>query len=532
MRSRELNDLLQHQSDVADVQKRLNDAQSQAERIQVTDESLQHIRLAANAADQASTKLGVAATRIRFDIPGNRLTGIEVTGATLTDPPTTIEVVQPVSIVIPERGRILIEPAITNRAQLVHAEREAREELRAALRDAGVQSLAEAQLLRDQRRDLEVTSRAAKQELERVAPSSDAMTLQRRIDELRKWQASLPSEWKTVDLLQRHHAERKFHNAQTEVQKARNEERIARVAVDQRERTVAEHREKALDAQSTLRFQAEIIQGLQVKLLSDADTMPDDKLAASTATKARAVTEQQAIVSALEDQWSESTKLQLEARINRLKTSLEQRAKSRIDARIEIVQLRERIESGGGAGIDESVDRTHHELEQATLRRVRFDRDIQVLDLLSSTLRGAETEAKECFLVPVLNRVRPYLQMLFPNAAISMDEDLNIVGMSRRPGYRERFDHLRMGTQEQIAVLVRLAFAEMLVDQGAPAAVILDDALVFSDDQRMRLMFDILSHAAERVQIEVFTCREQLFEGLGAHQLQLTSIDRESLRSA
>ena len=204
MRSRELNDLLQHQSDVADVQKRLNDAQSQAERIQVTDESLQHIRLAANAADQASTKLGVAATRIRFDIPGNRLTGIEVTGATLTDPPTTIEVVQPVSIVIPERGRILIEPAITNRAQLVHAEREAREELRAALRDAGVQSLAEAQLLRDQRRDLEVTSRAAKQELERVAPSSDAMTLQRRIDELRKWQASLPSEWKTVDLLQRH----------------------------------------------------------------------------------------------------------------------------------------------------------------------------------------------------------------------------------------------------------------------------------------------------------------------------------------
>ena len=97
---------------------------------------------------------------------------------------------------------------------------------------------------------------------------------------------------------------------------------------------------------------------------------------------------------------------------------------------------------------------------------------------------------------------------------------------------RSVFDHLSMGTQEQIAVLVRLAFAEMLVDQGAPAAVILDDALVFSDDQRMRLMFDILSHAAQRVQIVVFTCREQLFEGLGAHQLQLTSIDRESLRSA
>ena len=531
-RSGELNDLLQHLSDVADVQKRLGDAQDQAERIQVTDKSLQRIRLATNAADQASSKLSVAATRIRLDIPGDRLTGIEVTGATLTDPPSTIEAIQAVAILIPERGRILIEPAITDRAQLVHAERVAGEELRAALRDAGVQTLAEAQLLRDQRRDLEVTATAAKQELERIAPSSDAITMERRIAELRKWLASLPSERKTVDPLQRHHVEGEFHNAQIEVRKARNEERIARVAVDERERAVAEHREKTLDAQSTLRIQTEILKGLQAKLLSDADAMPDHKLAEATATDTREVTEQRAIVSGLEVQWSESTKLQLKARINRLQSSLEQRAKARIDARIEIVQLRERIESGGGAGIDESVDRTNYELEQATLRHARFDRDIQVLDLLSSTLRGAETEAKERYLAPVLNRVHPYLQMLFPNAEISMDEDLNVVGMSRRQGHEERFDHLSMGTQEQIAVLVRLAFAEMLVDQGAPAAVILDDALVFSDDQRMRLMFDILSHAAQRVQIVVFTCREQLFEGLGARQLQLTSIDRESLRSA
>ena len=66
-------------------------------------------------------------------------------------------------------------------------------------------------------------------------------------------------------------------------------------------------------------------------------------------------------------------------------------------------------------------------------------------------------------------------------------------------GTRRIFDHAEHGcTQEQIAVLVRLAFAEMLVEQGAPAAVILDDALAFSGDRRMRLMFDILSHAARK----------------------------------
>ena len=68
-----------------------------------------------------------------------------------------------------------------------------------------------------------------------------------------------------------------------------------------------------------------------------------------------------------------------------------------------------------------------------------------------------------------------------------------------------------MGTQEQIAVLVRLAFAEMLAEQGHPATVVLDDALVFSDDQRMNRMFDILSMAGAKVQVLIFTCREQLF---------------------
>ncbi len=136
------------------------------------------------------------------------------------------------------------------------------------------------------------------------------------------------------------------------------------------------------------------------------------------------------------------------------------------DRRTEIARLRERVELHDSAGIDEALEHSKRQLEQATRQRDRLQREIEVLDLLLSTLREAENEAKERYLAPVLDRVRPYLQMLFPNAEISMDEELNITGMSRHSGYEERFDHLSMGTQEQIAVLVRLAFAEMLVDQG------------------------------------------------------------------
>ena len=80
-----------------------------------------------------------------------------------------------------------------------------------------------------------------------------------------------------------------------------------------------------------------------------------------------------------------------------------------------------------------------------------------------------------------------------------------------------------MGKQEQIAVLIRLAFAEMLVEQGHPATFVLDDALVFSDERRMGRMFDILNMAGQQVQIIVLTCREQLFEGVGGRRLSLKS---------
>ena len=531
-RSAELSDLLRRQGDIEAAQERLTVAQGEAEKIHVTDESLQRIREAAENADQANARLRVAATHINFDIHSDCLAGIEVDGAALSDPPETIEAVEPVVVSIPERGRIQIEPAIADRDQLQRAEREAKEDLRAALGAVGAASLTDAQILRDQRRDLEVTAGAARQELERLAPSDGAPTLQPRIDELHQALEALPSQGKAVQLPPREHAEAALQSAQAELQKARDEERIAREAVNMRAEAVSDLSVKVRTLENAGSSQTELIEKRQERLRSDSEAVSDRQLAEVSGAAARAVTEQQQIVSALEEGWSGSAKAQLEARISRLETAIEQRAISRTDVRIDIVRLSERVEVHDSAGIDEAIEHTRHELEQATRRRDRLNREVAILDLLSETLHAAESEARERYLAPVVDRVHPYLQMLFPDAEISMDEDLNITGMARRGGYEESFDHLSMGTQEQIAVLVRLAFAEMLVDQGAPAAVILDDALVFSDDRRMRLMFDILSHAAQRVQIVVFTCREQLFEGLGAHHLQLAAADPESLRSA
>ena len=53
--------------------------------------------------------------------------------------------------------------------------------------------------------------------------------------------------------------------------------------------------------------------------------------------------------------------------------------------------------------------------------------------------------------------------------------------------------------------------------------MVLDDALVFSDDERMQRMFRVLERAAKRLQILVLTCRERLFQDLAGTRLHLES---------
>jgi uncharacterized protein YhaN len=138
-------------------------------------------------------------------------------------------------------------------------------------------------------------------------------------------------------------------------------------------------------------------------------------------------------------------------------------------------------------------------------------------------LRDAERDAKERYVGPLLRRIRPYLQALFPGCELAVDEAFRITTVARA-GAPEPFERLSEGTREQIAILTRLAFAALLAEQGRPAVVVLDDALVFADDQRIERMFEILADAARQLQIIVLTCRERVFQDLAAHRLRLEQV--------
>src|SRR3546814_5098959 len=71
------------------------------------------------------------------------------------------------------------------------------------------------------------------------------------------------------------------------------------------------------------------------------------------------------------------------------------------------------------------------------------------------------------------------------------------------------------GTREQLGVLARLAYADLLQQAGRPTLLVLDDTLVHADQARRELMKRALYDAASRHQVLLFTCHAEAWQDMG-----------------
>ena len=535
-RQARLRDLEGRHEKAKAAEKRQREAQ-QAAAILVTDDAIQAIRKAAQRLETVQNRLNAAATLISFDMTADGVSGIEVDGEPLTVDRPSVQAVEPVTIAVPDRGRITVEPAIKDRDKLLLQQRDATTALREALGGGGTISVADAEQQSAKRQKLMQDAELARQGAELYAPATEdyepgAQALADYIGGLRQLLKREMTELNLRELPARQEAETALRTAQDQAGDARSAVETARAAQSGPEDALSELQTEIGTSQGRHDESKDRLKKLQSEVAQEEEDRSDIELQSAIEVARTAVSEQETAIARLEAERTDGTLPQLNARIDRLEKALHDRREKRGKLKETIAGLKSYVEAAEGAGLDEAIEQKARELDLMKEEKGRQDREVQVLSLLLSTLRGAEQDAKEQFLSPVLNRVRPYLQFLFPGADIRIDENLHIAGVVRDAGYEEAFNHLSMGTQEQIAVLVRLAFAEMLVEQGHAATVVLDDALVFSDDRRMGRIFDILNIAARNVQVIVFTCREQLFEGLGGRQLSLEPAGSEELASA
>lgn len=185
---------------------------------------------------------------------------------------------------------------------------------------------------------------------------------------------------------------------------------------------------------------------------------------------------------------------------------------------------RARIEGALAAAQGEDVEGAaaalEAEAERARAELAEIAEEVGALQLLDAELAGEEARLGSLYVGPVTSRMAPYLETVFPGAGIDLGTGYSVTGVARG-GRSEPLAQLSDGTREQIAVIVRLGFGRLLADQGVGVPLVLDDALVYSDDERIKAMHRALEMAAMVHQVIVLTCRAQSFAGLGGHRVTL-----------
>ena len=129
----------------------------------------------------------------------------------------------------------------------------------------------------------------------------------------------------------------------------------------------------------------------------------------------------------------------------------------------------------GAAGPATRAQAAEEVSDLARTDAARLAEEAAVLQLLKTTIDIAQAEASRRYLAPITERVAPYIRRLLPTASLAFGEDLRPSRLIRG-GVEEAADDLSKGTQEQIAVLTRLAFADLLLARGKPASLVLDGA--------------------------------------------------------
>ena len=148
------------------------------------------------------------------------------------------------------------------------------------------------------------------------------------------------------------------------------------------------------------------------------------------------------------------------------------------------------------------------QLEQKDRRIARLEDSYAALTIAQETLAKARAELQRRFAPRIAKRAQQLLSAMTGGRyrSLTMGEDFTLqAGTEEEDTLRDslwRSD----GTVDQLYLALRLAVAEELTPE---APLILDDALVRFDDQRMKAAVEILEETGKKKQVICFTCQQR-----------------------
>ena len=176
----------------------------------------------------------------------------------------------------------------------------------------------------------------------------------------------------------------------------------------------------------------------------------------------------------------------------------------------------------GTEGRKGQLDAAETEREHAEAEYLRVHHRARAAQLLRSVMARHRDATRLRYVDPFRNQVERLGRIVFGDSfEVEIDSELRICNRTVS-GRTVPYESLSGGAKEQLGIVARLAGAALVATEDS-VPVVIDDALGFTDADRLIKMGAVFDAVGGDGQVIVLTCSPQRYAGVaGAHHIELT----------
>ncbi len=150
-------------------------------------------------------------------------------------------------------------------------------------------------------------------------------------------------------------------------------------------------------------------------------------------------------------------------------------------------------------------------LDQLQEEHQTMEGDFAALEVALEALREADSQLQSRLSPRLSQRAGDYFSRLTQGqyTQVSLTRDLEVAVREGDSLAECSLSYLSQGTADQLYLALRLALADLLLPQPDACPLILDDAFLTFDDQRLTLALEVMEELAQTRQILLFTCQSR-----------------------
>ena len=487
--------------------------------------------LASSRVDEATLKtiqkaersLITAQAKLETGAPNVLLRGLASFDFRIDGEQTTISKDEEINLSVSDRVRVTIPGSLqmevtagSGSSDLSKKVEEAKQKLDAVCNDAGVSNADEARQSYDARREAQ-QSIARQKEIEKE--NLRDLTYEQLDGKVIGLGRSVPA-YPAARILEPglpenpESAKKELRSAEVGLEKANMAWEEAGTELDAARKVRDELRERHQKVKVELDLKAEELNRAEDELIRSRKITSDDDLESKHLKSSRLVQTEEEKVKSAEADLRNKEPDRVKTLVETAKGSLETIKKKRNAAQDENTAVRTRLKVFGEEGLHEKLHAARSHLEHIRQENAAMIRRAQAAKLLYVTMKEERDKARRAYVAPLKEKIERLGRLVFNNSfEVEVTEDLSVAGRTM-DGSNVPFESLSGGTKEQISLISRLACA-MTVSKGGGASLILDDALGYTDPERLKLMGAVLARAGKECQIIILTCVPDRYNNVG-----------------